>query len=288
MLDVLAGADPWLVGLSCALAPASVALSAAKWHLLARANRSALPYPDSVRVYLIGCFYNHLLPSNVGGDVVRGYIAGRRTGRLHAAFASVLTERATGFFVLLMGVWLTIPLSRPELGGTLPVFLLVTSAAVLVWPVLLSRTAGRFVLRLRRTRFRALGRFIHAIRAYRHRPTTLVVSLAMSLVFYAGTILDVYLSAHAFGAPLTLAAAALTTPLILLAAALPLSIGGLGLLEGACVVLLGAYGISAEVALAAALLMRAKNVGLGLVGAAQQLVEPDRPAPPSLVTGVGR
>src|SRR5262249_8660901 len=76
--------------------------SAWRWHLLARVVGLAGPLLDYLRYYFVGMFFNLVLPTSVGGDVVRVWYLARQEGpapplgRGLAAFVSVLADRFNG------------------------------------------------------------------------------------------------------------------------------------------------------------------------------------------------
>ena len=89
----------WLV-VALLLQFVGVAVSAAKWGMLLRANGERLPYRWLLGAYLAGQFANNFLPTTVGGDVLRIAQLGRRIQSYAHASASVLLDRLTGFLAL--------------------------------------------------------------------------------------------------------------------------------------------------------------------------------------------
>lgn len=77
-----------------------VAVSAAKWGMLLRANGERLPYRWLLGAYLAGQFANNFLPTTVGGDALRIAQLGRRIQSYAHASASVFLDRLTGFLAL--------------------------------------------------------------------------------------------------------------------------------------------------------------------------------------------
>jgi uncharacterized membrane protein YbhN (UPF0104 family) len=98
-------------------------------------------------------------------------------------------------------------------------------------------------------------------------PWTTSLYLALTLLSFAIVLLQfgiVLLSWHAWSPSIVF----LTFPMVVLTNVLPLTIGGLGIREGAAAVLLGHYGVSPADAALAAFLMFAMNTALpGIVGA---------------------
>ncbi|HEU5016292.1 MAG TPA: lysylphosphatidylglycerol synthase transmembrane domain-containing protein [Roseiflexaceae bacterium] len=89
----------WLV-VALLLQFVGVAVSAAKWGMLLRANGERLPYRWLLGAYLAGQFANNFLPTTVGGDALRIAQLGRRIQSYAHASASVFLDRLTGFLAL--------------------------------------------------------------------------------------------------------------------------------------------------------------------------------------------
>jgi len=268
-LATVRAADPFYLSLSLLLSPLLVLISAWKWQLLLNARSLSPGLATCFRLYLVGYFFNNFLPTNVGGDVVRGYILGRRQGRPAAVMASVFLERFTGISALVVMALVALPFGPDALYDikiTLGVAAVVAAYLVLLWAVLDRRA---LVLTRRVSHLPFMGKVVRlqeAIEAYRGHGGVLAACGGLSLLFYFGAAMNVMVSARAFGAHLSFTDAILVTPVILLISLLPFSLGGIGLSEWAYYFALGKYGISAETALSTALLMRLKNVLLGLLG----------------------
>ena len=110
---------PFVV-LALALQCLGVMISSWKWWSLLRVRGHAVPYWWAVRAYFIGQFFSNFLPTSIGGDAVRIYLASRRTGAPAVAIASVFVERLTGFCALTAIAWVALAFSGDALVG-LPV-----------------------------------------------------------------------------------------------------------------------------------------------------------------------
>src|SRR5437870_3860502 len=64
-------------------------VSARRWQLFARPLGIRVSLGRLIRYYFIGMFFNLMLPTSVGGDVVRGWYLDGGKGRRRAAFLSV-------------------------------------------------------------------------------------------------------------------------------------------------------------------------------------------------------
>jgi uncharacterized protein (TIRG00374 family) len=104
-----------------------------------------------------------------------------------------------------------------------------------------------------------IRRIHEAVGAYRQNPRSLVVAVLNSLLFYALAVLNVWVSALAFETEVSASAMVAAVPVILLIMNLPVSIGGIGLMEFAYTFTFELIGYSSTLGLSTALLMRLKT-----------------------------
>lgn len=88
----------WLAGI--VLIALQLPVLALRWVIILRASGAELGYGDACRFTYTGFFFNQSLPSSVGGDFMRAFLAWKTGLVFKTAMASVLLERATGLFVL--------------------------------------------------------------------------------------------------------------------------------------------------------------------------------------------
>jgi hypothetical protein len=265
----LRGTDLGYLTLSLAISPLLILISAWKWQLLLRARSSDPGLKACFHLYMVGYLYNHVLPTTVGGDVVRAFVLGKQTGRPATALASVFLERFTGLTALIAVALVAYPfelqaLHRGPVVAAMAVVVL--GYLVLLWAILDVRLLRLTQAWVRLPVVRKLTKLHEAIDSYRGKRRVLLACMALSALFYVGAALNVLVTARAFRADLGPMPALLATPVILIVSMFPVSIGGLGLSEGAYVLALGAYGVSPAAGLSTALMMRLKGMLTGLAG----------------------
>ncbi len=86
-------ADPLLLAGSALLLIMGGFAGAASWFFVLRTRLSALGYGEVAAWHWSGMFFNIFLPSNTGGDVVKGYIAARAQGQAAFVVGSLLLDR---------------------------------------------------------------------------------------------------------------------------------------------------------------------------------------------------
>jgi uncharacterized protein (TIRG00374 family) len=77
LVQTLTQADLRWVAVSFLLSPILIFTGVAKWHILLRSQGFQVSMWRLYALYMVGKFFNNFLPSNVGGDVVRGYELGK-------------------------------------------------------------------------------------------------------------------------------------------------------------------------------------------------------------------
>lgn len=277
-LETLARADWRWVLLAGVFAALAMVLNVTRWQLMLRGQGGPAPLASLVRLYLIGMFFNNILPSRLGGDVVRAYGASLLATSKTRSVAAVLMDRLVGATsVLLLGVLALVlnPSVIPGQLGEVLVIGLVTALAALA--LLLYRSPRLAAVRTAPSRLAGLSIFgvavgrrlaagIEAVRSYAHSRGLIGRALAISMLANGLSIVNLYLYSYAVGAEVSLAEVAVVAPVILAVGLLPLSINGIGTIELTFVVLFGAMGVGGSVALAIALLRRLVLLLLSLVG----------------------
>ena len=275
---VLVGLNLWYFALSLAIFVISQILVGLRWWLLLRSQSVFIRFWPAVRLHFLGLFYNNLMPSSIGGDVIRAWYVTKHTDKRFEAALSVFVDRAIGLLgMLITAVFCyslfirgrTGPMTSSDNGGLLdslagyrwPVFWVIVVAAVILAVLLLLRP-GRAVLGKARSYIcvhgaRMLEKLRRAIIIYCSRPLTILVVLGLTIFLQTLVITSFWL----IGRNLGIAAGAkyyfVFFPLSWVLAALPVSIAGLGILEGGLRELFTRFaGAAPETVLALALCQR--------------------------------
>lgn len=250
------------------LSAALILVSAVKWGLFLSTLAQKVPTLRLVRLYLIGYFVNLLMPSYLGGDVVRSLAVGRTMGQ-HEAFAATVLERYTGLvamlFLALVFVWFA-PAVPPTV--YLAVIALNIGAAVLTWCAVSERSVG-MLRRLPGTKRLVVSfeRLQKAFNLARGNRVLLLKTFGLSLLYHSLTVVNTAVAACAVGwCSYGIFDLFSVLPLILLIGAIPVSPQGLGIQEGAFSYFLCVIGATPEQAIGVAVVLRAKSYVLALIG----------------------
>ena len=271
----------WL-GVAALLTLAGMVLATVRWGQVLR----ALELPTAPRrlfsLTMAGHFVSNVLPTTIGGDVLRVTRLSRETGRSPDTFASVVLERVTGWLVLpvitLIGLAVNPGLRR--LGtATLVATGLALATLALLGLVLVAVSSDRFRNRVgMRDGWRRFAAAVNlGLARLRAHPRSAIGVLLAGFAYQFVLVLSAVAAARALGVE----AAGLTAllaffPAVLIVQVLPIGISGLGIREGAFVLFLGPLGVATEEAIALGLLVYLLNLGVSLLGA------------PSFAVGGGR
>jgi glycosyltransferase 2 family protein len=270
----------WLVGGLLAFTVA-VFLSTVRWGQVLEALHIPSELPPLFSHTLAGMFVSNFLPSTVGGDVLRVARLSAANGQRHTSVASVVVERLTGFLVLpfISLVALDDNPTLLKMGRTswLPLAValgtLVALAAILV--LVSNRRLGERLLGHRWLGFAAdvqLG-----LTRLRRDPSAALGVLVSALAYQLAMVAAAWMAGHAMGLAVGWSAMMAFIPIVAIAQVLPLSVSGLGLREGALVLLLAPLGVASGQAVAFGLLLYGMNMVVSLLGAPAFAVGP-RPA----------
>ena len=292
--DVLFRADLlYLAGLF-ALAFLLIAVSCLKWQLFISAAGHQVRLLPLMRYYTTSYFFNLFMPSIVGGDVARSYQLGRELSSYRSIFAATFVERFTGFAAMVL-VGLIFVLGGVKI--TEGIEYAVYSVAAITFgasAVLLSRRVCDLACRILKGTAAAAGlvsavgfierwypKLIEAIEFVHGKPRLMFKALLWSLLFHFLAVVNTYVAARAIGWDTAdLAGLCVVVPLVLLVSIAPVAPSGIGIQEGAFVYFLTRLGATQPQALAVAILLRAKNIVIALIGGMLWLLtERNNPTP---------
>ena len=282
--ETLKGVDLFYLGISLGVGLVMNLLSSYKWQVLLLSRRIVVSLYRLFAIYYIGKFFNLFLPTGMGGDVARIYQLGRLTGTSTESLASVFIERFTGMITLTIVSLVAVLVSLRE--HDLPIItnslaVCVVLISILIWLMLDRRPLALFS-NLITGRFESLTPLIQklarthdAVRAYKDNLPTLWYTFAISLLFYFLAVINVWVSALAFSREVEFLTILVAVPAIMLIMNLPVSIGGLGLMEAAYTIIFTSFGYSSGLAVSTALLIRLKTLIDGVVGSIFYLAKPE-------------
>lgn len=261
------------VALLLAIAFFMIAISCFKWQIFLRARNLNVSLTRLILLYLVGYFFNNFLPSNVGGDVARSFILGKEIQNNPDSFGSVFLERFTGLLGLLVlaifAFFLNIRvINKPEIGIFLLFFLIAFIAIALVLFTEYSQKllAGTLDLTLLKPIKNKAVKFLKVIYYFRNQPVVLSKAMIISFLFHIMTVINTLVVCLSLGIHVAIFDLAVVVPIILIVSAIPISVNGIGVWEGSFIYFFSVVGITPSAALSIALVLRAKNLFIALIG----------------------
>lgn len=232
-----------------------------RWWLLLRHADTHARFAQVLPSYYLGLFYNNLLPTGVGGDIVRTIHLHQRGLGLKALAASMILDRGIGLIAMLMlattcaaflpHTELSAPIRNPALA-----FLAVCLGGIALAFTPWVGTAIAWLQRRYRTnrvRHGALESVMMCY-SYRSKPALLLLATLLSFIAQSLAISAYIVLGHVIGLSLSPVTYFVIVPIVLVAGMLPISLGGLGVREGVLVSLLVTFGVDRQLAIVLSLL----------------------------------
>ena len=275
----------WLAG-ALLLTLAGIVLSAARWQAVLEAMGQHTRFGRLLSHYLAGQFVANVLPTTIGGDVLRVSRLSRDSGMGPTSFASVVLERLTGWVVLPAMTFfgfLVNPGLRHLGRATQVAISLAAGTLVLLALVVLAVASHRYgdvdAEKGWRRFLAAVSMGIHQLRLHpRQAFSVLAVGLAYQLVLVGAAVM----AARAMGIDAAGPTALLAFfPAVAIAQVLPISISGLGVREGLFALFLRPLGVPTKQAVALGLLLYLLNLIVSLLGAPSFAIGGRRRATPA-------
>lgn len=224
-----------------------IVLSAWRWQRVLLAFDARVPLRALTGHYFAGQFVGNVLPSTIGGDVLRVTRSAKNVGSRETAFAAVALERLSGFLALPVICFFGFMVDPSLLeSSTAWVAILVSGVALaaLAGILLLAahpRMAGRFEHHENWMRF--IGATHVGVERLRREPKAALAVLGTAMIYQISVVLTVGFVILTIGAPVPVGAVIALVPVVAMAQVIPISLSGLGVREGMFVLLLHPLGI---------------------------------------------
>jgi len=249
-------------------------LSAMKWGWALRIHGLRFDFAHLFRAICTGYFLNNFLPSAIGGDAYRVYRTLPPDGYRSRALSAVIVERGTGFAALLAlgAVGALLMLDNAAARAYL---LAVGAGGVVGIVVLIALWRGAFTwLAKKLSKLSLVDAVEHNIgRLLKARAEWLYLVL-LSFAFQMTSVLIVFWLFSQLGHGVTLQQCALMAAASGIAALLPISINGVGVMEGSLVGMAVALGVEYESALFVAVVRRLMMAVISALCGVAYLLEP--------------
>jgi hypothetical protein len=272
----------WTILVGTAVFAFSQSIVGFRWWLFLRAQRIGVSLVLAEKLTFLGLFFSNFLPSSVGGDLVRAWYVSRHSSRKLQAALGVLVDRIMGLMSTLILAFTSLLLfmrgthlfSFRRTEGVMVLFkgisgphfilvFLIVCGVLLMLKKPLQTVTGRV--------FRHILHIAYQLREvlgvyYRH-PFVLLWALSLTIILQSIVITAYWLIGQDLNIQAPLGYYFVFFPLVWVIGSIPVSIAGIGILEGGLVFLFVRYtGASPEAAAALALCQRLTWLGASLPG----------------------
>ena len=232
------------------------ALSAFNWWVIALATGVRIRFIDALIAFFVGMFFNLFLPGVVGGDIIRAYIASKRSCNLplSSVIGTVYAQRSTGFVALVAlgcvaAVWLGKAVKEFVIKTLLVFFMLLVVASSFIAVLLIWRNSkSRWKQRL--------ARFSEGAVLFLAQPWYAIVVFVIAIMYHLCLDAMLYWLGSSVGMkgsyPLYVAMVSSLTAI----SSIPIAIHGLGVREITAAHLWALTGVGTESAILWSLLWR--------------------------------
>lgn len=264
----------WL-GLAALLFLVGIMIRVFRWRALLHGLGVRPPFWVLLKLYLVGNFFNTILPSGFGGDVVR-VLELAQQDRQSAAVGTVVVDRLTGILSLMALGLVVLPFTRGLAPWLVWMFVVIAGGglvggALLLEGNLLRRVTARLPQALSLAGQGKLAGIYAAVTGSGARAVW--QALWLSTVFNLVNIAIYWLCGLAVGMAVKPGFYFIFVPLLSLTLLIPISVGGLGARDWVGQPLFGSVGVPDAVAAAMTLSVYAVTLAVGLIGFVIYLVE---------------
>ncbi len=250
-------------------------ISTFRWQILLRAQKIKTKLSTLYKSYLVATFFNHFLPSTVGGDSVRAYDSWKIGKNKEKAFTVVILDRFFGVFVLLLFAIISL-LFSPDLGDKIEgiylwISILTIGAIFLIWFILspplmyfsrLSENSEGIISKLACIIFK----LDLAFSEFSEKKEKLWYAFILSVFLQLNVVFYYFLISEALNLNIAFIDYFLIVPLTIFITMLPISLNGIGLRENALFLFLSQFGVLHAESVAFAWLEYGMLLVLGIIG----------------------
>lgn len=260
LTNILSAIDLFWLFVAAGMHLFAIIVGSIRWWLLFR-NTEYCRYRQIVPSYAIGLFFNHVLPTGLGGDAVRIMHLTKQGFGAKGLVSSVLLDRGIGFIVIIiMGATMLLLASPFDLDAKDKMLLTglliaISMGGIIVFSPLIKTFLERIRPKVEHIGIaRVLLDILSICYAYRKAKHLIFAASLMSLLMQTLVIFTYFLLGVSIGIELNLISYFAIVPMVFLATSVPISPGGLGVREGTMVALLTLVAVDTQQALSLSLL----------------------------------
>ena len=242
-----------------------------RWQALCNGLSLSVPLGRLLISYLSSNFFSLFLPSTLGGDAARTIDISRYAQRPSSAvLATVVLDRVGGFFGLMTVLVLSLFFGRKFLNDPAVFIVSLILSAIILFLTAVAFWGSFFNAIFQYIPFKGLKDYLYGIHqatsSFKGKPRVLGLVWFLSFFIQAGLPLMYYLIALALDSRVSIIYFFIFVPVVTAISVIPVSIGGLGVRDTACVALFAKAAMPKETALAMSLANFGFILILGVIG----------------------
>ena len=258
IMKALKNTDMYVFALAFAAFMAASTVASFRMKLIIEAQGIDLTFREALSLTLIGYFFNNFLPTSIGGDVVKAHYLSKHSRDTAGSYTSIFVDRAVGLVTMVFMAFAALILAGANIvdRGLAMTICTITALSVMGIIFLANRKfAKKFsaLIVLVKPIETQLRNLYESTDKYRRRSGLMIVALCISVISQLFYFTCYGILALSIGSKIPVIDLLLKMPIVGMMSLLP-SINGLGVREGAMVVLFGPL-IGKENALAISILM---------------------------------
>jgi uncharacterized protein (TIRG00374 family) len=261
LLGIIKTADKHLLMLAFSIFIIPYVCAFFRWMMLLDTLNINISAKRILAAFSGGIFFNQILPSSIGGDLMRSMDLAVHTKRAREVVATVFLDRLSGYIGLVLMALAALALGWDLIRdrNVLLTVILITGLLVVVLLVLFNKAIYRVTNRLLHSpvagKIRDAVTNLHReIHLYRDKWGMMVRNISLSLLLQLSSSIAFYFIARSVGVKISFVYFLIFLPIIGAITMLPISIGGLGLRENAAAYLFPLVGVNKDLAVAMSLL----------------------------------
>lgn len=285
VLDVLVKVNVFYFLIALVLSNISNIFLTIKWYRLSTPLKIKSSFWDLLKLNYISIFYSSFVPGQASGELIKGLKLSRREGTNENVWVPIFIDKATNLLITFLIGFIAILFDKTfSKNYTLVICISVlTISATFLTIILFSEKTNHFVIFLRDNLIKALKKLninyshiknfsLNYFEKYKKNDLLMFETLFWSLLIKLPHIFAFYFLALSLNINLNLIESAWLFSIVFLASILPISFSGLGVREGAVIILLSQLGVEKSISLSLSMLIFINGIITALIGGILELV----------------
>ncbi|MDD3985740.1 MAG: lysylphosphatidylglycerol synthase transmembrane domain-containing protein [Methanobacterium sp.] len=219
------------------------------------------------KLYLMGSFYNNVLPSAIGGDIYKFYKLNKKFKNKKAILSSIILERGFGFLSLfLINIFILLfnfeTIIKNSTLFFIEIIILIINIIIFIFLFI------KFDLRIikKYNFFIKIFNILDSVKSIKNKKNLIFFSLLMSIIFNLLSAFSLKFIFYGLGINVSLFSLIFVSVIIHFLSIIPISLNNIGINESAYVFLFSFFGILPEISLLASLIGRSLLILFSLTG----------------------